>query len=235
MIPEPRTDRRWTRRKEARPAELMAAALDLFVERGFAATRLDDVAARAGVSKGTLYLYFSSKEELFKAVIRSGIVPLIERGEKLLEEHEEGSMIPLMRQIVFAWWESVGNTKLGGIPKLMFSECRNFPELGQFYYEEVISRGHRLMQSVLEAGMKSGEFRDMDANYAMRLILAPLVFLLLWRHSFDFCDSKNIDAERYLDQHLDMVINGLVPGVTKIDNAGPARVTGKTKKKGRTG
>lgn len=91
------------------------------------------------------------------------------------------------------------------------------------------------MQSVLEAGMKSGEFRDMDANYAMRLILAPLVFLLLWRHSFDFCDSKNIDAERYLDQHLDMVINGLVPSVNKIEHAGPGRVTGKTKKKGRTG
>ncbi|MEQ1882699.1 MAG: helix-turn-helix domain-containing protein, partial [Burkholderiales bacterium] len=83
-----RQDRRWTRRKQARPAELMAAALDLFVERGFAATRLDDVAAQAGVSKGTLYLYFSSKEELFKAVIRSGIVPLIERGERQLEEHQ---------------------------------------------------------------------------------------------------------------------------------------------------
>ena len=87
MIPQPKQDRRWTRRKEARPAELMSAALDLFVERGFAATRHDEVAARAGVSKGTLYLYFSSKEELFKAVIRSGIVPLIERGERLLDEH----------------------------------------------------------------------------------------------------------------------------------------------------
>ena len=157
MNPQHRQDRRWTRRKEARPAELMAAALDLFVERGYAATRLDDVAARAGVSKGTLYLYFSSKEELFKAVIRSGIVPLIERGERLLEEHQ-GPAHELMRQIVFAWWESVGNTKLGGIPKLMFSECRNFPEIGKFYYDEVISRGHRLMQSVLETGMKSGEF-----------------------------------------------------------------------------
>jgi AcrR family transcriptional regulator len=234
MIPEQRTDRRWTRRKEARPAELMAAALDLFVERGFASTRLDDVAARAGVSKGTLYLYFSSKEELFKAVIRSGIVPLIERGERLLEEHE-GSVVPLMRQIVFAWWESVGSTNLGGIPKLMFSECRNFPELGQFYYQEVISRGHRLMQGVLEAGMKTGEFRTMDANYAMRLILAPLVFLLLWRHSFDFCDSKNIDAERYLDQHLDMVVNGLVPRVTKNGEAGRPVSAGRTQNKGRTG
>src|SRR6266853_2784518 len=100
-----RSKSRRERRKESRPSELLAAALELFVERGFAATRLDEVAARAGVSKGTLYLYFSSKEELFKAVIRSGIVPLIERGERLLEEHQ-GPAHELMRQIVFAWWES---------------------------------------------------------------------------------------------------------------------------------
>jgi AcrR family transcriptional regulator len=232
MNPQQRQDRRWTRRKEARPAELMAAALDLFVERGFAATRLDDVAARAGVSKGTLYLYFSSKEELFKAVIRSGIVPLIERGERLQEEHT-GTAADLLREIVFSWWESVGNTTLGGIPKLMFSECRNFPEIGKFYYDEVISRGHRLMQSVLETGMKSGEFRSMDANYAMRLVLAPMVFLLLWRHSFDFCDSKHIDPDRYLEQHLDMITNGLVPRRREQNNSGQAAKVISMEKKGR--
>lgn len=206
----PRQSGRWTRRKEARPAELMAAALDIFVDRGFAATRLDQVAARAGVSKGTLYLYFSSKEELFKAVIRSGIVPLIERGERQLVEHK-GSSTDLLRQIVLGWWASVGDTKLGGIPKLMFSECRNFPEIGKFYYDEVISRGHRLVQTVLEQGMRTGELRDMDAGYATRLILAPLVFLLLWRHSFEICDSKQIEPQRYLEMHLDIVIHGLVP------------------------
>lgn len=206
----PKQDRRWTRRKEARPAELMAAALDIFVERGFAATRLDEVAARAGVSKGTLYLYFSSKEELFKAVIRSGIVPIIERSERQLMEHR-GSASELLRQILLGWWSSVGDTKLGGIPKLVFSECRNFPEIGKFYYDEVISRGHRLVQTVLEQGMRSGELREMDAGYATRLLVAPLVFLLLWRHSFDICDSKHIDPQRYLEQHLDIVINGLVP------------------------
>jgi AcrR family transcriptional regulator len=233
VTPQPKQDRRWTRRKEARPAELMAAALDLFVERGFASTRLDEVAARAGVSKGTLYLYFTSKEELFKAVIRSGIVPLIERGERLLEEHR-GSSSEVLREIVFSWWASVGTSKLGGIPKLMFSECRNFPEIGRFYYDEVISRGHLLVQTVLERGMKNGEFRRMDANYAMRVILAPLVFLLLWRHSFDFCESKRIDPEKYLDQHLDMVINGLMPGGHK-DKKGaqpPAKVIS-IEKKGR--
>ncbi len=230
--PQLKQDRRWTRRKEARPAELMSAALDLFVERGFASTRLDEVAARAGVSKGTLYLYFSSKEELFKAVIRSGIVPLIERGERLLDEHR-GSATELLREIVFSWWASVGTTKLGGIPKLMFSECRNFPEIGKFYYDEVISRGHLLVQTVLERGMTSGEFRQMDANYAMRVILAPLVFLLLWRHSFDFCDTKRVDPEKYLDQHLDMVIHGLGCGGRAEKKGGsPAKIIS-IEKKGR--
>lgn len=209
MIPQQRTDRRWTRRKEERPAELMAAALDLFVERGFAATRLDDVASRAGVSKGTLYLYFSSKEELFKAVIRSGIVPLIEHGEKLHEEHR-GSAGELLRKIMFGWWQSVGSSKLGGIPKLMISECRNFPEIGQFYFEEVISRSYRLIESVMESGMSSGEFRRMDANYATRLATAPMLVMLLWRYSFDFCETKCVDAEKYLEQHLDVFISGLV-------------------------
>ncbi len=210
----------------------MSAALDLFVERGFAATRLDEVAARAGVSKGTLYLYFSSKEELFKAVIRSGIVPLIERGERLVDEHR-GTSSELLREIVFNWWTSVGTTKLGGIPKLMFSECRNFPEIGKFYYEEVISRGHLLVQTVLERGMKSGEFRPMDANYAMRIILAPLVYLLLWRHSFDFCDSRRVDPEEYLDQHLDIIVNGLGAGVAEEKkNRPPAKIISIDKKGG---
>lgn len=239
MTPQQRQDRRWTRRKEERPAELMAAALDLFVERGYAATRLDDVAARAGVSKGTLYLYFSSKEELFKAVIRSGIVPLIERGERLHETHE-GSAGDLLRKIVFAWWQSVGSSKLGGIPKLMFSECRNFPEIGQFYFEEVISRSYRLIESVMESGMDTGEFRRMDPNYATRLVVAPIVLLLLWRYSFDFCDSKSVDAERYLEQHLDVFIHGLVaPGVGEMQRMSekkgskPEKVVS-IEKKGRT-
>ena len=234
LIPQAKQDRRWTRRKEARPAELMAAALDLFVERGFAATRLDEVAARAGVSKGPRYLYFSSKEELFKAVIRSGIVPLIERGERLLDGHR-GTSTDLLRDIVFNWWESVGTTKLGGVPKLMFSECRNFPEIGKFYYDEVISRGHLLVQTVLERGMKSGEFRRMDANYAMRMVLAPLVYLLLWRHSFDFCDSRRVDPERYLDQHLDLVVNGLRPAgqaAKNSDKIGVAQADRQLEKKG---
>lgn len=203
-----KSDRRWARRKEARPAELTAAALELFVERGYSATRLDDVAARAGVSKGTLYLYFSSKEELFKAVVREGLLPVIERGERLSEEHT-GSAGDLIRRLIRNWWESVGRTPLAGIAKLMISESGNFPEIAQFYYQEVLTRGHRLMDAAVRRGMESGEFRRLDPDFAVRLLVAPLVMLSIWRFSFDFCDSRRLDPQQYLDHHIDIFLNGL--------------------------
>lgn len=209
-VPDPvsRPETRWTRRKDARPAELLSAALDLFVERGYAATRLDDVARRAGVSKGTLYLYFESKEELFKAVIRGGLVPAIQRNERVVEDHT-GTMAALLETIVDNWWQDIGNSRLGGIPKLMFAEARNFPELAQFYHREVISRGYKLVGEVLEQGQRRGEFPVMDIGHASRIVMAPLVFLLLWRHSFDGCDGTRIDPDAYLRLHLRIVLDGL--------------------------
>jgi len=200
---------RWERRKDARPAELLAAALDLFVERGYAATRLDDVAKRAGVSKGTVYLYFPSKEELFKAVVREGLVPLLERGEKMVAEHE-GSVADLIDQLVRGWWEGVGQTPFAGLPKLMIAECRNFPELGKFYVDEVMSRGQKLVRKAVQRGLDSGEFRDLAPEYVARLIFAPLVLLAVWRYSFDFCGSSELDPNAYIDQHLDVLLRGLL-------------------------
>jgi len=208
MKMHPRQDRRWTRRKEARPAELISAALDLFVERGFSATRLEDVAARAGVSKGTLYLYFPSKEDLFKAVVRGGIVPAIERAEKLVDEHQ-GSSDALIRNLVKGWWASVGSTRLGGIPKLMISESRNFPELTQFYYREVISRGPRLVAAAVQRGIDAGEFRRVDVDYVRQLVIAPLWLLTVWRFSFEYCEDHKLDPMKYLDSHLDLILRGL--------------------------
>jgi AcrR family transcriptional regulator len=160
------------------------------------------------VSKGTLYLYFDSKDELFKAVVREGLVPALERGEQMLEAHR-GSGARLLRELMHGWWELVGNTPYGGIPKLMISECRNFPELAAFYHDEVIRRGNRLITAALERGMRSGEFRPIDLDYATRLLLAPLVLLVVWRHSFDFCGGSELAPEAYIEAHLDLVLNGL--------------------------
>src|SRR5439155_21382571 len=164
---------RWQRRKDARPEELVAAALDVFVERGYAGTKLADVARRAGVTKGTIYLYFENKEALFKAVVRETIVPVIAQGEALARSFT-GSARDLLEQLVREYWRLVGETALAGIPKLMMAEAATFPELTRFYYDEVVVRGHRLMAGVIERGVKNGEFRPVNVMLAPKHAIAPL-------------------------------------------------------------
>jgi AcrR family transcriptional regulator len=204
---KPRARRR-TRRKESRPAELLAAALELFVERGFAATRLEDVAARAGVSKGTLYLYYSGKSDLLKAVVRGGILPAIARAETLVENFTGGAR-ELLRAVVFGIWGNVGDSLLSGIPKLIIAESRNFPDLARFYYEEVILRGFAVMAAILRRGIERGEFREVDVDPTARAMIGPLLLLMLWRHSFQFHENEPLDARRYLDSYISLVVEGL--------------------------
>ncbi len=130
------------RRKEARPGELLDAALDLFVEKGFSATRADEVAARAGVSKGTLFLYFQSKEDLFKAVVRENIANKFPTWQEEFVSFE-GSSADMLRYAMTSWWERIGKTRASGITKLVMSEAQNFPEIAEFYQEEVIKPGTR--------------------------------------------------------------------------------------------
>ena len=200
---------RWERRKDARPGELATAALELFIERGFSATRLDDVAKLAGVSKGTLYLYFDSKEALFKTVIQEGIVSRIDEYEVFMRAFD-GSSADLLRNLVTTWWEQIGGTKLGGITKLMMSESGNFPELAKFYHDEVITRGMGLFIYAIERGIKTGEFRHIEMDYVPRICAAPVVMLMLWRHSFDVSGGKQIDPAAYLAVHTDLLIHSLI-------------------------
>ena len=197
------------RRKDARPSELTAAALELFVEKGFAATRLDDVAAHAGVSKGTLYLYFDSKEALFKAVVEEGIVPLLVAAEQQMTEYQ-GPSAELLRRLLFAWWEQIGGTWLAGVPKLVISEAHNFPEVAQYYHDNVILRGRALMRNVLQRGVASGEFRVLDVETAIDVILAPLLMLVIWRYSLRFCGQET-DPQTFLQTHFDLLVHGLCP------------------------
>lgn len=200
---------RWERRKDARPGELSSAALELFVERGFAATRLDDVAKRAGVSKGTLYLYFDSKDDLFKAVIREGIVSRIVEFEDRMRSYQ-GSSADLMRLLVKTWWQKIGATKLAGITKLMMSEAGNFPELARFYHDEVIVRGMALFTAAIQRGIDSGEFRPIELAHTPHICAAPVVMLMLWRNSFDLCGIEKMDPDIYLATHTDLLVHGLL-------------------------
>jgi len=199
---------RWKRRKEARPQELTAAALALFVEKGYAATRLDEIAAQAGVSKGTLYLYFTSKEELFKAVVREGLLPLLAEGETLVA-NAPGSASDLFRAIVMRWWEVVGDNPIGGISKLIFAEARNFPEIARFYAEEVIDRGKRLLAAALQRGIDSGEFRPLNPDDLVHIVFSPLMMRLIWKHSLDCCGIHTVPIDVYLREYIELTLRGL--------------------------
>ncbi|KWW37260.1 AcrR family transcriptional regulator [Cupriavidus metallidurans] len=203
--------RRWSRRKAARPQELVAAALHLFVERGYAATRLEDVAAAAGVSKGTVYLYFANKEELFKTVVRENMVPALARGTDLVDTYE-GSTPELLRELLLGWWGLIGATPVAGLTKLIMAESRNFPDIAQFYQDEVMGPGDELFARVLARGVARGEFRAAPANPTTTLFCAPLVFLMLWRSAFAQLDAPVIDPNAFIDQLLNVLLFGLTTG-----------------------
>ena len=199
---------RWRRRKDARPEEIVAAALEVFVERGFAAAKLEDVARRAGVTKGTIYLYFENKEALFKAVVRETIVPVIAKGEALAQSFT-GSARDLFEKLVREYWRLVGETNLAGVPKLMMAEAGNFPELARFYYQEVAVRGIRLMSGVIERGVKQGEFRRVDLTVASKLAMAPLMHAVIAQRAFAACMPEGFDVGKYLDTHIELYLHGI--------------------------
>lgn len=200
--------RRWRRRKEARPGEILEAALELFAEKGFAATRLNEVADRAGISKGTLYLYFDSKEALFQAVIREMLLPQVEQAETMAGTFT-GTTHELLRGMSRFWRESIMNSRLSGIPKLVIAEAGNFPDLARFYYENVVKRGMALAERMLRRGIERGEFRDCNVTYTARVLLAPMVFAAIWEHSLRPFDEREYDVGAFFDAHLELVLTGL--------------------------
>jgi AcrR family transcriptional regulator len=203
---------RWARRKQARPGELLDAALDLFVERGFAATRLDEVAARAGVSKGTLYLYYASKEDLFKAVVRQNIVPLIEAFERDVAASQDSSA-ELLNAFFQGWWIRFGATKLAGIAKLVVGEAGNFPELALFFQQEVVLPNSLLLGSIIERGIVRGEFKQVDTEAIVHLWMSPLVMRAIWERSIQPCCPPGFEVpiDRFLDVHLQSALAMLSP------------------------
>lgn len=203
-----KTQRRWTRRKEARPDEITAAALALFVERGYANTRLEDIAASAGVSKGTLYLYFANKEEVFKAVVREALVARLVEFSGHIGQFQ-GSSFELLRLVFKTWWEKIGATPISGIPKLILAEARNFPEIARFYVEEVVRPGHETLAAVLRRGIERGEFRAIDVDSVVHLMAAPMLMLALWRHSLEPCCGEHLDPIALLEAHVEMLSRGL--------------------------
>ena len=198
------------RRKEARPGELLQAALALFVEKGFAATRVDEVAARAGVSKGTLFLYYPSKEDLFKAVIHETLAGRFDEWNAELEVFA-GTSAELVRYCLHSWWERIGMTQASGITKLVMSEAGTFPDVAAYYQQHVINPGHDLLKRILQRGIDRGEFRPMYLEYAVYSLIAPMIFLLTWKHSMAPCcpPSQQIDPKTFIDSQVDLLLQGM--------------------------
>jgi len=198
-MPEPR----FQRRKDDRPAEITAAALAAFAENGYAATRVDEVAKRAGVSKGLLYLYFKTKEELFKAVIRSFISPRIdalisniEATELTSEEFLRGPFLE------FACFIPKSPARI--LLKLMVAEGPKHPELIAWYWEHVVSRGITALRTIIQRGVQNGEFRESALDEFPQLLVTPIFFSLIWTLLFQ--SHAELDTDRFIGAHVDMVL-----------------------------
>jgi AcrR family transcriptional regulator len=198
------------RRKEARPAELLAAALDAFRARGFAATRMEDIAARAGVSKGTIYLYYPSKQAIFEALVREALLPNLARVEAAMAA-SAASAPDKLRQVIATVAQLTRDGRLLAIPKLVLTEAGNFPELARFYRQEVVARALRLIAGILDQGMAEGAFRRLDADATARLFIAPLIMSALWQGAFAPVEDHPMDPAALLALHGEFFVRGLAP------------------------
>ena len=202
------TRRRGRPRKVAGPDDILAAALRVFAETGFSRARLEDVAREAGISKATLYLYFDSKQAIFEALIRSAVVPNVERLEALVTG-AKGSSADLLRTLVQAIGRVVIESELSAFPKLIIAEAANFPDLAQLYRAQVIERVLGVLASIVARGVASGEFRPTDPRLAARLVIAPLLFSTSWKTCFVRDDEPRFDPAPLLSIHVETLIRGL--------------------------
>lgn len=203
---------RWRQRADQRPGEIIAAALDLFAEKGFAATKIEDIAARAGLSKAGVYLYFPSKEEVFKAAVRETILGTVGRMEAMARNFE-GDSAELLRRVV-GHIAAMIVTPAGAIPKIVLSEAGNFPDIAEFYAREVISRGFRLIQMILTRGVARGEFAEVTPRTPF-LVIAPMLTLAMWNHGLGRVLGQPLEPEAFAEEVTRVLCRGLAAGEAK--------------------
>jgi AcrR family transcriptional regulator len=199
---------RWRRRKEARPQEILDAALAVFAEKGFAAARMADIATRARVSKGTIYLYFASKEAVFKALVQEMLAPHLTHFAHLAREHH-GPIAPLIADILRNLGRFLVTSDRIALPKMVIAEAGNFPDLARIYREEAVERGLALFGGLLQTGMARGEFRKIPVPHAVRLCIAPLLLAAIWRTTFARLDAEPYDYEGLIETHIATLLRGL--------------------------
>lgn len=199
---------RWKRRKEARPSEILEAALTVFAERGYAATRMEDIAARAGVTKGTIYLYFDSKDAVFRSLVQESIGSTLD-AFLAAAANFQGSAAELLATLIRGIGHFIGGSDRAVLPKIIVAEAGNFPGLAEFYRREVIDKGLALLQSVVARGTAQGEFRALSPAHAARLCIAPLLLAAVWRTTFARFDAQPYDLNGLIEAHIDTLLRGL--------------------------
>lgn len=182
---------------------IVAAGLDEFTARGFAATRLDDVAKRAGVAKGTIYLHFKDKEALFQELVRTALVPLIARLSN--PPMMGGSVRAMMEGFTDMLAREVVGTKRGEIVRLIISEGTRFPELAEFYYREVVAHGVSGIRKLVEYGIARGEVRHEALLQFPQLVIAPAILSIVWQGLFG--KIAPLDTKAMLRVHLDLIFS----------------------------
>jgi len=192
--------------KEAKRLALIDAALAVFSRVGFAAAKIDDVAEEAGVSKGTVYLYFESKEKLFEGMVKAKMVPMLDNVEMVMAQSTITATERLRAHMTF-FYTKVLDSDRRQIMRLIMSEGPNFPHLAEFYHANVLSRGQAMINVILQQGVKSGEFRNMDGHGLMQNVVAGALVAGIWKLVFD--QFQPIDLDAYFETHLDLILNGL--------------------------
>ncbi|WP_300264648.1 TetR/AcrR family transcriptional regulator [Bradyrhizobium sp.] len=188
-------------RAAERRAAIVEAALEEFIARGFAATRLDDIARRAGVAKGTIYLHFKDKESMFEELVRIVIVPVVERLDAL--PPPSGSVRDLVEAFASNFLREVAGTRRGDLARLIVAEGPRFPAVADFYYREVVSRGVAGMRALIELGIARGEIREKNLARFPQILIAPALIAVIWQSLF--ARHSPLDAQAMLRVHLDLI------------------------------
>ena len=201
---------KFRRRPAARPAEILAAALEVFAERGFQAARLEEVAKRAGVSKGALYLYFETKADLFRAVVTTAISPNLEHVKALASADAPFEQAARMGVGMLAR-TVVTDRRITGVVKLVIAESRNHPELATIWHETVVEPGIQLLTGLIKAAQARGEIRPGDPRLFAYGLMGPMVLSMVWRETFEPIGAEPLDVPALAQQHLDTVLKGMQP------------------------
>lgn len=219
-------EKRRRRRKAARPHEILDAAVEVFAEQGFAAAKVDEIARRAGIAKGTIYLYYRTKEELFEAMVRARIAPVFSRLDQLTL-HPDISAAEVLELVIRNIYRSIIHSpERRVIMKLIISEGSQFPQLVAFYHREILAGAEAMLRRIVARGIERGEFRAGAATAEPRVLIGPAMMAAVWQMTF--AAVAPLDEARYTEAHIDLLLHGILVDKPPGDSASTSPRTSPT-------